>query len=842
MKKIKWTVLFSLAVMLFLGAAPLPARAAQPEGMKKAAENEYLTLYLNEEDTSAAVMDKKTGKLWYTNPVDIDSDATATDYYKRVLKSQLQIKYYDENVQSSLMDNYNDSVLNGQFEIEYLEDGVKIVYTMGESAATLLLPEAISEERYLGFLEKMDSSDQKKLGRNYTLVDVVNGLTTTTEEYPEIYPGFGDENFYVLRSSVKDYVKEELALIFAAAGYTEADYQADKEQSGAADAESESPWFVIPLTYRLDGKNLVVSIDPDQVEYNDNGYYPVDLDVLPWFGAAADADGYIFVPDGSGALIYLNNGKTNYSSYSAMVYGQDESTRVLSTSKSEIDPAFTIKLPVFGIKADDQALFAIIEEGAGYADISADIAGKTTSYNNVYAGFSYLQYGSAALSDMVGANSYQLYGNKNFTGTYQLRYAFLTGEDADYSGMASYYRDYLEQQEVLTRADEEALPLYTEYIGAIDRYKTILGVRYSAIEPLTTFAQAEEIVNRLKELGVGNQKLVYSGWMNGGLHGTAATKAKAVSSLKKGGVNLQKLQEDMNALGIDTFMTVDLQYVYQNKLLDGYSTMQYGPGYFDYTDITVNSYYLSDGFKEETLANLISPYYLGKITDRLNKSLSKYKLNGLNLGSACWLLYSDFVENRYTDRQKAIQDYEESFSSLKEGMDKLLGDNGNVYSFPYVEYMINAPLYSNGYQILDQDIPFYEMVLHGYIQYAGEAINLADDYQTTLLKSVESGAGLYYKWIYGDNSLLKETDYEELYSVHYGNWIDTAAKDYQRVSEALEGLGSQLIIRHEILDKNVTRTVYENGSEIYVNYGSEPVTYDGVTIGAKDFAVRKGSD
>lgn len=689
----------------------------------------------------------------------------------------------------------------------------------------------------------MDSSAKRKIDRNYVLVDVVGGLTTTTESYPETYPGYGETNFYVLRGGVKDYLKEELAGYLEEAGYTQEDFEQDQMESGAGDADSTDPWFTIPLTYRLDGDNLVVSIDPEAVAYNEDGFYLVDIDMLPYFGAVDEGDGYIFVPDGSGSLIYLNNGKTTAPSYYAMVYGQDESRRVLSKTQSEVEPSLTVKLPVFGLKADDQAFFAIIEDGAGNADISADIGGRLTSYNNVYAGFSYLQYGPAALSDMVGANSYQLYSQKNFTGIFQVRYSFLTGEEADYSGMAACYRTYLEEQGALSRkAESEELPLYTEYIGAIDRYETFLGVKYKAVEPLTTFAQAEDIAGQLADLGVKNQKMVYTGWMNGGLHGTAATKVKVVGKLEKGGVSVKKLQKDMAAMGVDTFMTVDMQYVYQDKLLDGYSAMQYGAGYFDHSDITVNSYLFADGSMDKKLANLISPYYVGKVTDAVTKAASRYQLNGINLGTASWFLYSDYLENRYTDRQKASMLYEESFAAIQETVQKTLGDNGNAYSFPYVDYMINVPLSSNGYQILDADIPFYQMVLHGYISYAGEAINMADDYRTTLLKSVEGGAGLHYQWIYGDNSLVKETDYDNLYSVHYGSWIDTAAEDYRSVAEVLDGLENQLIVKHEIVSDKLTKTVYEDGSTVYVNFGESPVQCEGVEIAARGFAVRKGSD
>lgn len=859
MEILKWTVTVGLAVVMALNSGPLavfrqnreaPATGTKarsstqeaPEGMVKAAENDSLTLYINEEDTSVAVVDNDSGKTWYTNPADADSDSVASTYYKNMLKSQIQVQYYNSLAQSSVMNNYSESISKGQFEIEYLEDGVCVTYTMGEIEETLLLPDALSEDRYLEITSRMDESTASKVGRYYRFMDVEgNALSTSEEQYLETYPGFADENFYVIRNNIGAYMLQQLADLFAEAGYTAEDYYADLEASGAE--VEENPWFNIPLQYTLDGENLVVSIDPEAVTYNEDGYYLVDIDVLPYFGAASEGDGYIFVPDGCGALIYLNNGKNTsmYPSYYGKVYGDDVSTQYMSTSKSGVDTAYSVKLPVFGIKADDQALFAIIEDGQGYADISADVSGRTSTYNNVYAGFSYLQYGAASLTDRLSSSSgYNLYSSGDFTGIYQIRYAFLSGDDADYSGMANYYRDYLASEDLLVEGGSaDTIPFYTQYIGAIDKYKTLLGFRYSAVVSLTTFAQAEEIVDELKSRGIDDQVMIYSGWMNGGLHGTAATKVKTVKALEKDGVSLQELQSDMEDSGIDTFMMMDLQYVYNDQLFDGYTAQQYGPSYFDRSEITIKSYNLADGSEAGDLANLISPYYAGKVTNTVSKFTEKNQISGLNLGSASWLLYSDFRESRYTDRQAAIGLYEESFEELLQSAGQLLGDNGNDYRFPYVQYMVDAPLYSNGYRILDEEVPFYEMVIHGYISYAGEAINLSDDYETTLLKSIECGAGLYFEWIYEDNSLLKETDYDYLYSVYYGDWIDQAAEDYQKVASVLAGLEGQQIVQHEIIDENVRITTYEDGTEIIVNYGSNAAEVNGTTVGAMDFAVVK---
>ncbi|MGN0142198.1 MAG: DUF5696 domain-containing protein [Roseburia sp.] len=810
--------------------------------MKLIAENESLELYFDEIETDIAVREKKSGEVWFSNPPDMEQDSFSTSYYQKVLKSQINLTYINESTQVSTMNNYAEAVEEGQFETETIENGVRITYTIGEGTAFLLLPEAISEERMTTFLEKMDKSQQKKINRNYTLYDIAEVEEDKKKDLLEKYPLLETEKLYVLRGGVKDYLKEELAEYFAEAGYTESDYEQDAQNIGVKE-EDDNAWFQIPITYELDGENLVVTINPEEVVYNDNGYYLVGIDMLRYFGASMSEDGYLFVPDGSGALIHFNNGKTTAASYGAQVYGQDETMLYTTYYESQIDAANTVKMPVFGIKENEKALFAVVEGGDAYATINAEIAGKTTGYNNVYAGFSYLQYGSASLDDMVGANSYYMYSEAEFEGDYSIRYSFLTEEDADYSGMAACYRAYLKAQGVLAKEEQPTeLPFFAEYIGAIDKSKTIFGVKYSSVETLTTYQQAEAITEELKEGGIENLNIVYSGWMNGGLHGTAATKFSPVSKLEEGNIKLSEFLMDMEDAGNKLFMTLDLQYVYEDELFDGYSAMHYAPRYFDNTNIKVNEYGLASRVSEGTLANLISPYYVNQITEALSGKLSKKKIGGVNVGTLSWELYSDLLEEKYTDRQMAEKNNVAAIETLSRDGFSLLCDNANAYAWGAADAIINVPLCSNNYMIIDEEIPFYEMVLHGYIAYAGEALNLADDYTTTLLKSVESGAGLNFKWIYAPNSVLKETEYDSLYSVNYEAWLAQAVVDYQRINEQLGYLQGEEMISHENITKDTAKVCYGDGSIVYVNYGSDAVTVDGISIGAKDFMVKKGAE
>lgn len=809
-------------------------------GMKLVAQNESLELYFDETETDIAVRDKRSGDVWFSNPVDTELDTVSSGYYQRVLKSQLVVTYINENTQISTMNNYDYSIMEGQFETEVLEDGITVTYTIGEAAAFLLLPEAITQERMEQFLERMSDSQKRKVNRNYILYEASEMSQADLEELAVQYPAVRESNLYVLRGGVKDYLKEELAGYFEEAGYTQEDFDLDELNIGVRE-EDDSVWFRIPLTYRLEGDTLLAAVDPEEVSYNEDGYYLVGIDLLRYFGASLREDGYLFVPDGSGALIYFNNGKTTVSSYGAQVYGQDRTMIYTTYYESQIDAVNTVKMPVFGIRDGERAMLAVIEDGDANAVINAEVSGKTTGYNDVYASFSYLQYGAASLDDMVGANSYYMYSEPVFEGDFAIRYSFLSGEKANYSGMAECYREYLIERGVLgEKHGETSLPFYAEYIGAIDRPKTILGVKYTAVEAVTTFAQAREITDRLLEGGVENLSLVYSGWMNGGLHGTAATKCRMVSGLSGGGMNYSGFADYAGEIGAELYMTLDLQYVYKEGWFDGYSAMKYAPRYFDNTNIRVNEYGLASRVSEGTLASLISPDYVESVAGDLQQTLKKKHISGVNVGTLSWELYSDLSGSHYTDRQMAKSCNTSAMGAMQEEAFSMIGDNANAYVWGYADELFNVPLYSNRYMIIDAEVPFYEMVIHGYIPYAGSAFNLADDYETAVLKSVESGAGLNFKWIYADNSVVKETDFDYLYSVNYGAWIDRAVETYQRVNGEMGYLSGAEMVSHEIVRKDVIKVTYADGSVVYVNYTSEAVTVDGIQVGARDFAVRKG--
>ena len=164
---------------------------------------------------------------------------------------------------------------------------------------------------------------------------------------------------------------------------------------------SEKSVFNVSVIYRLDGDDLIVEVQFDDLEYKED--YPIYyLSVLPYFGASGTTDeGFLFVPEGGGALIEFNNGKTSQNSYYSNVYGWD-----MGQDRDAVVHDTRTYFNVFGESKNDSSFICMLEDGVPYASIQADISGRSHSYNYVNAVYSVLhreQYDSFPLGSPHGS-------------------------------------------------------------------------------------------------------------------------------------------------------------------------------------------------------------------------------------------------------------------------------------------------------------------------------------------------------------------------------------------------------------------------------------------------------
>lgn len=126
---------------------------------------------------------------------------------------------------------------------------------------------------------------------------------------------------------------------------------------------------------------------------------------------------------------------------------------------------------------------------------------------------------------------------------------------------------------------------------------------------------------------------------------------------------------------------------------------------------------------------------------------------------------------------------------------------GNLYALNGVKHVIDAPMTATEYVIVDETIPLYEMILHGCVDYTGQALNtiVSDDWQAKLLKMVEYGASPRYTFTAQQASDMKYTALNRLYATTVANWTDTAAEQYAYLNAALASVSGAQMVKHTIL-------------------------------------------
>lgn len=785
--------------------------------MEKVAETEALILYVNKLTSEIAVKDKRDGYAWFSNPANRDDDQIASPLYKSELSAQVLVSYYNEKGQINTFNSFDDSVAKEQFKVDVSENQVKVVYQIGNVKQSVAnIPKIISQERFqTEILDKLPDQE--------------------TRESVEYKFRFDEEKKVYEVRKLQDYIAEEVSALFEEIGYTAEDAAADHQENGLADeAVVANAEFTIPLQYSLDGEHLIVTVPGQELEYND-AYPLASIQVLKFFGAAdMTSEGYIFVPDGSGALIHLNSSKPSAEPYNLPVYGTDGTFDV----KDIIQRNQITRLPVFGLKKNDHAMVGIIEGGDAVSSIRADVSGRNDSYNSVGSEFKITSMDFYTLSSGTKTSSVPMFQKNKFDGDLQIRYGFLSGKAADYTGMASHYRSYLAKKHNLQPLDEtKNAPFILEVEGAFRKSKSFLGIPYNSTETLTTFNETVSLLDELKQAGVPNIDLRFVGWFNDGIRHSSPDDIKVVGALG-GKKDLQELMDYTKQNDIGLYPDAAFLQKYKGDsgsaiFLDrakakvyNYNPVTYGK------DLTSFSHYI------------LSPAKLSKQIDGFMKDYSKLELSGLSLRDMGDEVNSDFNPDRPVTRQESLGVIQQEMEKLKKGAGSLMVNGGNAYSLPYANVIVNSPTRSSRMNLTDEDVPFYQIALHGYFDLAGAPFNMDEVHnpRLSLLKALETGSNIYYQWFHSPSSTVKDTEFDHLYALHYKDWFEEAVSQYNEVSEILNNVRTETIASHERPSPGVVQTTFENGTTITINYNDVAVSVNGVNMEPQSYQVGEGGE
>ncbi|MDR1669846.1 MAG: DUF5696 domain-containing protein [Oscillospiraceae bacterium] len=795
--------------------------------MVLAAENEFLELYFNPETTNAAVYDKRSGEIAYVCPPNPDDDPLATGLNNELLKSPITVDFFTARRTPGSYNSYRYAIAGGQFTNESIQNGVRVNYSIGDlTLPTGLVPIYLGVERMAEILPRIpDERERANFEARYI-------------ESPAAPDGFLE-----LREGARGAANiRRLTEALTAAGYTDEELQVMMSEAGVEGTLPVS--FGVSLEYRLDGDTLDVQVPTDQI--TENGGAMVDkIHMLRNFNAGgSEEEGYMLVPNGAGSLIRFNNGKTGAEDYRQDVYEQD----MLSDDYMVFGNTEMARFPVFGIQKQNSRVFAVIEEGQSFAQVTAGIAGKANSYNTVYPIFIVRGSASLAMFGTTGLEADLPMVEKNiYKANLTVRYKFLTEEYDGYSGMARYYREKLESEGVLAEKESGGdVPLYLDLIGAAMGTKFIAAVPYEGMLPMTTYEQAGEIVSLFNDAGIQNQVINYQGWHNRGYYHDVTHKIKLIKQLGSE-AELEELSSRLEAQGGKLYADVVFQEVrFRSKDYNWQqeSSRYYGGGYVGvWGQVDPLSYEAAWSFGYvETVYDLMSPKFLPRYIDSFVKNIERYDITGVSLRDLGNTLTSDRKRTEFIDRESALSIVEAQLERLNGIGKDIMVSGGNVYAFKGADDIINVPLAHNESYIVDEEVPFYQMVVHGYIPYAGYAVNRSDinDQDGIILQLLEYGASPHFTLTYEEASEMKYTGLNRFNSTYYQNWTDTAVNLYNTVNPVLSKVSGSLMVTHEVTPDGLRCVTYDNGVQIIVNRTVSDLTYEGITVPARGYAVREG--
>lgn len=700
---------------------PLVTDEQAIDEMKLAVENSKMALYYNDKDITIALVDKSTGKIWWSNPINADA-STGKAAQKQELKSGMTLIYGEPAARKTVQQHSN---AKSKATMKATATGVEVTYNFEDAEIT------------------------------------------------------------------------------------------------------------IPVTYTLNDDYMSLYLDTSKITEKTASRIVTDMALLSSFGAAStEEEGYFVIPDGSGAIVNFNNKKSGYKVYKGKVYGRD----ITAVEQTKPTTGRQVYLPMFGIVKGDSGMMVVADKGDACASINTYVAGqKKTSYNSCYFDFEVRTDDDYIMgSDSTTLKVFEKRGI--LIPEIEVRYYPVSRSDGaavTYTDIAASYKNYIKTEKGVTKSETvDNSALYVDFYGATMKQETIVGFPVKMQHATTTFNDAKSILEQLKALGVDNIIVNYNQWTTADIKEKIADKAKPASVLG-GKSDFNKLMDYAESNGITVYPAVDNL------------TFKSGSGYFTMTDTAIrvsNSYSrqieydLAHGVENKfyDALSLLSPRKYKKMFENLGKSYSKYGLENISLGSATTVIYGDYGR-KSVSREKFKTNLQNYMEELQGSVGSILADGANAYVLKYVDHVSNVPLSSSKYDVFDEDIPFYQIVMSGLKPVSTTAVNGDAQVADLVLRALACGSNLRFDLTAETADELKDTKYDVLFYSDYQYWLEDAANCYRFAEEVLSKTAGAEIVEYNVLSDSEIETVYSNGVKTLVNLDERTVNVDGKTVSIYDY-------
>lgn len=586
----------------------------------------------------------------------------------------------------------------------------------------------------------------------------------------------------------------------------------------------------VPVVYTLLDDGIKMTIVPEEITESEN-YILSKVSISPFFCSVPNIaeDSYLFYPSGTGAIIEANNSSEISTYFSAEVYGNDALEREYINIRT--NPLEYIRMPVFGSKSGDKGTVAIISEGAETALIEGDIGNATIGYSCLYATF---KIRGTNVANKV-ANGLQYSEQFAYT-PMSVCYYPLSGDDANYVGMANRYRKFLQEERGMTDK-EDKVSANVSIVGGTVLDTSVLGVPTKDVFATTTITEAESILTDLNSKLDADIVADLVGFGASGFdYGKPAGNLKFAKNIGSNS-DAKKLSAKCKELGIDLYLDFDLVHFNSNGLgltiTSGGSAK--GPGHV-YT--RVYGYRLGDS-QQIGRAYLVARSEQSALADKAAAFTNSLGIEGISFRKLTSLAYSDYAANRTIAKANMGNDVSAILKNMNTAGLKVLANQANDYAAINSDAIIDVPISSSLLSLFDYDVPFYQIVMKGYVPMYGAAVNMTTNHKLTVLRCIEGGSYLRFTVMNNyDNDLL--TSYNQIFnSIMYEDNVDELVATVNAHTAYFNAIKDAHITNHICINDDVRKIVYDNGIVVYVNYGTESYESELGTVEAGSYVYGK---
>ena len=748
--------------------------------------------------------------------------------------SQIVVGIINRDEVASSYYSFTDAVQYGQFRVSDLPKGVRVEYMMGKLTKTPLYPQALTVERYNEVYNQLAAKDQRKFKTYYSLADFSTLTDSAAREtlltnYANI-EALGQ--IYVFKSSPTSLIVKNNLAYFASIGYTMADLAADHELVGYQAPAAGSNNVYLPVEYTLENGALQVKICLDEMQIT--GDIRVEsVYVLPYFETAHPEKMEAVVTAGSGGIIPLTGSFSSATPvYREQLYGANFARHApLSTSEKPVS-----FLPLLGFSDGESACYAWARQGAG--DMQVRIEPPTGGSAVAAAGFhiTVLEYASIRM-DAESVKTVNAYADQAVLAPCVISYHPLPQGQAGWLAIANAFRQQLIAEGLLKEQPSLSPGAIITLVGAADDTGLLLGFPREVALPLTTYAQAEEILAAMRSaLPHAALSFRLEGWAEGGVRSPAMAALSPHPALG-GKEGLQSLTALANELQISLYPDADIQHVYRDGLMDGFSLAEDAARNV-ISETAARTAFSGASFQRKNDAPWGLAVNPRALPGQGRQALSKARALGftaLSLPYAGMEANSDYARDRFASRSEGVAALEETLRLLSAEQNLLMG-GANLYALPYSAAVTEIPLSTLAHPLMRQTVPFTQAVLAGCMPLGAEKWNTAPSLQDYFLRCIEMGALPSGDLMYAMPDALKGTGYSEYMNLSYPAMKEKLTAGIAKVTQALLPFYGQPMADYQQPAPGVALVMYENGRGVCVNYNDVPYPLeDGRTVAPKDY-------